>query len=207
MKARREHPKRIQPEYHLIVTEGTNTEPAYFEAIKEKINVQYRGRVQLDIFGEGDNTVNLFKRTRQHVLDNPNGYRHVWVVYDTDDFPAAHIDKVPKLCDLYSTEETEYHAVWSNQCVELWYLLHFSFMRSDLHRMEYWHKLSKRLIGIGAGIYEKNRVDMYVILEPFMDSAIENAKKLAVINEGKEPSQSAPGTKIYELVEKLRAYL
>ncbi len=34
MKARRDKPKKIQPEYHLIVTEGTDTEPAYFGAMK-----------------------------------------------------------------------------------------------------------------------------------------------------------------------------
>lgn len=207
MKARQERHKRIQPEYHLIVTEGTDTEPAYFEAIKEKINSQYRGRVQLDIFGEGDNTVNLFKKAKQRVLDNPNGYRHVWVVYDTDDFPAEHIDEVPRLCEQNSTEETEYHAVWSNQCVELWYLLHFSFMQSDLHRTEYWPKLTGWLVGIGSGEYEKNRADMYEVLEPFMDFAIANAKRLAETNKGRRPSQSAPGTMLYKLVEKLRPYL
>ena len=207
MKARQEREKKIQPEYHLIVTEGTDTEPAYFEAIKEKINSQYRGRVQLDIFGEGDNTVNLFKKAKQKVLDNPNGYRHVWVVYDTDDFPTEHIDEVPRLCAQSSTEETEYHAVWSNQCVELWYLLHFSFMQSDLHRTEYWPKLSRWLSGIGAGDYKKNRMDMYEILNPFMDFAIANAKRLDEVNRGRKPSKSAPGTRIYELVEKLRPYL
>ena len=31
----------IQPEYHLIVTEGTDTEPNYFEAIKKIINEKY----------------------------------------------------------------------------------------------------------------------------------------------------------------------
>lgn len=55
---------------------------------------------------------------KQRVRDNPNGCRHVWVVYDTDDFPAEHIDEVPLLCARNSTEETEYHAVWSNQCME-----------------------------------------------------------------------------------------
>ena len=33
MKARRDKPKKIQPEYHLIITEGTDTGPAYFGAI------------------------------------------------------------------------------------------------------------------------------------------------------------------------------
>lgn len=207
MKSRRDKPKKIQPEYHLIVTEGTDTEPAYFGAIRDVINSQYREKIQLDILGEGDNTANLFKRAKRNVDDSPNGYRHVWVVYDTDDFPAEHIDQVVELCRENSTEETEYHAIWSNQCVELWYLLHFSFMQSDLHRKEYWPKLSDWLMNIGEGEYGKSRKDMYRILRPFMETAIVHAKKLDVMNKGKSASKSAPGTKVYEVVEKLKPYL
>lgn len=207
MKARQDRPKKIEPEYHLIVTEGTDTEPAYFGAIRDLMNSQYREKVRLDIYGEGDNTINLFRKAKQTAADSPNGYRHVWVVYDTDDFPAEHIDKVAELCRENSNEETEYHAVWSNQCVELWYLLHFGFMQSDLHRMEYWPKLTESLRSIGEGEYEKSRKDMYHILRPFLDFAIANAKRLEVMNEGKLPSKAAPGTKIYELMEKLKPYL
>ena len=207
MQPRRDKVKRLQPEYHLIVTEGTDTEPAYFGAVKEIINNRYQGRIQLDIFGEGDNTLNLFEKARKRALENPNGYKHVWVVYDTDDFPPEHIDKTARLCLEASTEETTYHAIWSNQCMELWFLLHFSYMQSDLHRKEYWPKLSQWLNNIGAGDYTKNRRDMYEVLRPFLDLAIANAKRLEKENEGKPPSCSAPGTKVYELPEKLRPYL
>lgn len=37
MKPRMDRQKKIQPEYHLIITEGTSTEPAYFGAMKEII--------------------------------------------------------------------------------------------------------------------------------------------------------------------------
>ena len=40
-----------------------------------------------------------------------------------------------------------------------------------------------------------------------MDIAIANAKRLDKQNEGRKPSESAPGTKVYELVEMLRPYL
>ena len=46
----------------------TDTEPAYFEAIKTEINRQFRNKIQLDIFGEGDNTVNLMERARKRAL-------------------------------------------------------------------------------------------------------------------------------------------
>ena len=207
MKAKPDRALKIKPEYHLIVTEGEKTEPAYFEAIRDEINGQYREKIQLHVHGEGDNTVSLFERAKQIAVASPNGYRHVWVVYDTDDFPADHIDRVIQLCKENSNDDIEYHAIWSNQCVELWYLLHFSFMQSDIHRSAYWPKLSEWLTGIGEGEYKKNRKDMYLVLKPFMDYAIANARRLDSCNAGKLPSKAAPGTKVYELVEKLRPYL
>lgn len=198
---------KIRPEMHLIVTEGTDTEPAYFGAIREIINKDYPEKIQLKVWGLGDNTVSLFEKAKRLAKENPNGYRHVWVVYDTDDFPAEHIDRVVYLCAENSTEEIDYHAVWSNQCIELWFLLHFGFMQSDIHRSEYWPKLTECLKKIGAGEYAKNREDMYHILRTYMDTAIANAKSLNAINQGKTPSKAASGTKVYELVEKLRPYL
>ena len=47
MKARLDRPKKIQPEYHLIITEGTDTETAYFGAIKKIINSVYS-----ELFGQ-----------------------------------------------------------------------------------------------------------------------------------------------------------
>ena len=207
MKKKPDRVIKIHPEYHLIVTEGTDTEPAYFDAIKKIVNKRYPEKIQLDVSGEGDNTISLFKKAKTLAGDNANVYKHVWVVYDTDDFPPAHIDCVLQLCADNSTEETEFHAIWSNQCIELWFLLHFSYMQSDIHRTEYWPKLTQHLKKIDAGEYEKNRKDMYQVLYPYIDVAIGNAKRLDVLNVGKLPSKAAPGTKVYELIERLKPYL
>ena len=208
MKNRRDKARMIQPEYHLIASEGTETEPQYFGAIQRIINSKYRDRIQLKVEGIGDNTVNLLMKARQYVQNNGIVFKHVWIVYDTDDFPAENIDMVAQLCEEYSAQgETIYHAVWSNQCVELWYLLHFMYMDTDIDRSRYWPKLSDCLKNMGAGSYEKNRPDMYEVLRPYMDIAIANAKRLDKQNEGRKPSESAPGTKVYELVEMLRPYL
>ena len=207
MKKKPDRAIKIHPEYHLIVTEGTDTEPAYFGAIKDIINKRYLEKIHLDVSGEGDNTISLFGRAKLLAGNNSNVYKHVWIVYDTDDFPADHIDRVLQLCVENSTEETTFHAIWSNQCIELWFLLHFSFMQSDIHRTEYWPKLTEYLKQIGAGEYTKNRKDMYQILYSYMNYAIGNAKRLNVLNEGKSPSKAAPGTKVYELIEVLKPYL
>ena len=198
---------KISPEYHLIYTEGTDTEPKYFEAIKKEINTKYKDRISLEIEGAGDNTVNLFYKAKDKADNNPNGFKHVWIVYDTDDFPAEHINLTAKLCKENTTDETVYHAIWSNQCIELWFLLHFGFYQSDIHRTEYWSKLSEHLDKLKHGDYSKDRDDMYAILKPYMYKAIENAKKLATINKGKTPADSAPGTEVYRIIEKLKPFL
>ena len=156
MKNRRDKARMIQPEYHLIASEGTETEPQYFGAIQRLINAKYRDRIQLKVEGIGDNTVNLLMKACQYVQNNGIVFKHVWIVYDTDDFPAENIDMVAQLCEEYSAQgETIYHAVWSNQCVELWYLLHFMYMDTDIDRSRYWPKLSDCLKNMGAGSYAR----------------------------------------------------
>lgn len=81
MKPRRDKNILIRPEYHLIVTEGTETEPQYFEAIRDIINSQYRDKIQLDVHGAGDNTLSLLDKAMNLVRSNPNGYKHVWIVF------------------------------------------------------------------------------------------------------------------------------
>ena len=198
---------KINPEYHLIVSEGTDTEPKYFEAIKNEINKHYRERIRLEIEGAGDNTISLFNKAKEIAENSPNVFKHVWVVYDTDDFPDEHINRTAELCETYTTDQTAYHAIWSNQCIELWFLLHFAFYQSDIHRKEYWPKLTHYLQKMNAGEYKKNREDMYELLKPYMKTAIIDARKLAKINKGKTPSNSAPGTEVYQMIEKLHPYL
>lgn len=197
----------IHPEYHLIVTEGTKTEPNYFEAIKNQINREYKDRIRVEIEGTGLNTVNLVSLAEKYVNESSNGFKHVWVVYDKDDFPAELFNMAAELCHRKTTENTIYHALWSNQCIELWFLLHFSFYQADIHRVDYCQKLTERLMKIGAGKYEKNREDMFSVLRPYMNHAVSNAKRLSEINEGKTPTESAPGTEVYKIIEMLRPYL
>ncbi len=126
MKNRRDKARMIQPEYHLIASEGTETEPQYCGAIQRIINSKYRDRIQLKVEGIGDNTVNLLMKARQYVQNNGVVFKHVWIVYDTDDFSGRKYrygsTAVPRI---QCTSETIYHAVWSNQCVELWYFAAF----------------------------------------------------------------------------------
>lgn len=197
----------INPERHLIVTEGEKTEPYYFEAIRGRINARYHGRwVTVQIVGAGANTVSLMNRARQIASDDATGFTHVWVVYDKDDFSSEDFNAVAEMCEHEHAGGAQFHAVWSNECFELWYILHFEYMSSDLSRTSYASKLTASLEAIGEGQYRKNRSDMFDILESRLDSAMENASKLEQFNRGKTPADSAPGTTVHKLVDHLRPF-
>lgn len=44
--------------------------------------------------------------------------------------------------------------------------MHFSYFQSDIHRKEYWPKLSEIMTLYGLGPYSKGREDMYHTVTP-----------------------------------------
>ena len=205
----RDGKRRLHPEYHLIVTEGTKTEPNYFAGLKQEINQKHRGRIDIKIEGEGDNTLSLLERAQGHVKRASNIVKHVWLVYDLDDFPHDDFDNTAHKCNSLSKSEESpmYHALWSNQCIELWFLLHFAYHQADVHRAGYKPILDRYISDLDSGVYEKNRDDIYKILRSKLKTAIANAKRLAEYHENLTPSQNAPGTSVYKIFEELSGYL
>jgi len=193
----------IAPEYHLIVTEGKKTEPKYFEALKDEINTKFPGRISIKIKGTGEGTVKLLDRAQKIVRNSAIEYKHVWLVYDKDEFTDEDFDDTAAACKSLSDSNVEYHALWSNECIEYWFLLHFCFLDSAIHRDEYYPKLSKYL----NSKYQKNSDEIYEKLKPKLKTAIRNAKKIMKTHEDKPPSQCTPGTKVYELFEMLIKYI
>lgn len=199
---------RIRPMRVLIVTEGSKTEPLYFAAFRDRINHSYgREYVTVEIYGLGDNTVSLFNRAKKIAERDAEGFTHVWVVYDKDSFPAGDFNVVPNICKSASTRDTEYRAAWTNEAFELWYLLHFGYIDSALSRDAYGPKLTAKLKNEGLGRYQKNRSDMFDILEDRIDHAISNAERLERKNAGLSPANSNPGTTIHQLVASLLPYI
>lgn len=210
MPKRRDRAMHIQPERHFIITEGTKTEPYYFERIKCLINEKYHGeKIKLEIEGAGDNTVKLLERAVKFVQGSMNPIKHVWIVYDKDDFPADRFDATATACKARSKgSPTQYHAIWSNECIELWYILHFRFLQAAITRDNYKVIIDDELEKIGKGSYSKIRKDMFDVLRPYLPMAISNAKKLMKnYKKADAPSQCSPGTVVFELVEKLLTYL
>lgn len=132
-------------------------------------------------------------------------------MYDKDSFPAKDFNGVTERMDKLNLENLnlQYHAAWSNECIEFWFILHFAYYTSNNHRSEYIKFLNDKFRELGIGRYQKNMRDIFHILmeQGNPKLAVRYAKRIIEENKGKTPADIAPGTKVYELVEELARYL
>lgn len=201
--------KRIltAPEKHLILCEGEKTEYNYFNHIKNVINEKYRERITVDVTPTRKGRLVLLEEAEKRVKETKA--EHVWLVYDKDDFSESDFDNtVYRIDNLNKEGNVKYHALWSNQCIEVWFLIHFIDLKVDVTRKEYIEKLNQNFNNYGIkGIYKKNDEDIYKKLEPYKNDAIKRMKKVFEEYGNQAPSKTAPASKIYELFDELGAYL
>jgi hypothetical protein len=193
----------------LIVCEGEVTEVRYFEAFP------VRKEVLVAVRGEGKNTTSLVAAAIAHAdraakQDAP--FDEVWVVYDHDDFGADKFNRAAaEVHALNDRRDERWHAAWSHQAFEVWYLLHFQFFDGRLHR----HLVQKKLGELlqqhhGRTSYRKNDPQIYELLLSRQPTALQHADRLtrehAVAPHGNTPPADAnPCTQVHLLVEALNA--
>lgn len=213
-KKRKESIKRVSPYRYLILCEGKKTEPNYFRGIKRKIEEKFKNKVDvkdipltIDIEGTGRNTGSLvdFALRTSSLAEIP--YGHVWVVFDRDDFTDEQFNN-----SIIKASDNGLKIAWSNESIELWFLLHFEYLNSAINRNQYIEKLSNYFIkyNVNRGKYEKNLEEIYDILYEIGDInfAISNSKKLCeTYSENFTDASKNPCTTVYLLVEELLSYL
>ncbi len=201
--------KKISPEYHLIICEGTKTEPFYFEALSNIINNKYKGRISLIPKGKGKGTLQLVEEAKKEQDKSNKEIKHVWIVYDKDEFPKDDFDNTFYKCkNMKSYKGAKYHALYSNECIELWFLLHFKAIDVAHNRKEYMNMLDEEFKNNKLGKYSKNNKETCQKLLPYLETAIENAEKINEMYSDKDsPWKRNPSTKIYELMNILKVYL
>ncbi len=156
-------------------------------------------------------TMRVIGMVEDYVKKNKILKGQVWCVYDKDSFPAEHFNGVAERANSLNkiNPELQYHAAWSNECIEFWFLLHFAYYTANNHRTEYILFLNDKFKELGIGKYQKNMNDIFTILMKYGNPklAIRYAKRIIKDGEGKTSTEIAPGTKVYELVEELAKYL
>lgn len=205
---RNEGTKTVQPGNYLIVTEGTETEVNYFNNIKRILETNFNNsvmveKVTMNIQGTARSTTVLVKEAiKKRSLKS---YSDVWVVFDRDE--NSDFDEAISL----ATREGLYVA-WSNECFELWLLLHIQNLESAIGRNDYSSKITNhfKIKNINNGEYKKNIKDIFDITAPFVNSSIKRSNSL--IKEYKDrniisPDKMNPATKVQDLVIELIEYI
>jgi len=200
-KTRFSRTKNIKPvkQTFLIVCEGENTEPDYFNEFRlTSANVK--------ALGEGYNTLTLVDRAieiRNHDAALGKRYDQCWVVFDKDNFPANDFNAA-----ILKAKANGFKVAYSNQSFEFWFILHFALRHGGLQRNLYADILSGHL-GFSytkdSGVSKK----MFEALLPFQQTAIDNST--AVYNafgaHHASPATEESSTTVHELVVELNKYV
>ena len=119
--------KELLPKYTMIVSEGIKTEPIYLRGFVNKINEKYKNIVRdnrIVVYGTGRNTNGLIKFVdKMRESGEWERYKKFWLVYDKDDFPLDNFDNTQ--FEAEARKDVEMSVAWSNESIELWFLLHF----------------------------------------------------------------------------------
>ena len=205
MKMARRKKKEISflPPFMYIATEGTITETKYLERIVENINKKFgmfsrHNRVVLE--GYGQSCLKLLDEVANKVSKKYQNTNAVWLVYDKDDFPKDDFDNTQFSAE--KRKDRKYKVAWSNECIELWFLLHFQDVQVNIGRSEYLKRLEKYCS------YSKTDEDLYSKFKDKTATAIKRAQKLYdAFPAGCAPSSMCPATRFHELVIELLSYL
>lgn len=199
-------PAREEKPVILIVCEGENTEPSYFN--------QFRlASAKVKALGSGNNTMSLV--TQAISLSQQGNYDQVWCVFDKDQFPAHSFDNA-----IRKAEANGFRVAYSNQSFEYWLILHFEDHQGGaMHRSQYDGTINKYIRPLG-GVYDGqgNKIISTKFFDILMgvDTSTKKARVALAIERAKRnctnwcdcsPSSSESSTKVFELVEEMMKYL
>jgi hypothetical protein len=202
-------PIRKEKDSFLIICEGQNTEPDYFNHFKLK-------SAKIKAIGEGYNTLSLVTRAAQIVEEEKSKgryYNQIWCVFDKDGFDDNQFNTA------IITAETTYgfKVAYSNQSFEYWLILHFNDHQGGaMNRKDYYKKLNEYLkpfkVAYDGEGNKKISEDFFDILQSKekqtdkttrQDKAIARAQKIYDALDNTNPAREESSTKVFQLVNEI----
>lgn len=198
---------RKRAERLLIICEGEQTEPLYFNEIRKK----HRLSTSTVTIGNNPNgtcpkqlteyAIKLFQEGDTHKGVGKKTFDKVFVVFDRDE----HL-KYNEALDIFDSNKVKlknderkkvlFIPVTSIPCFELWLLLHFKDVNSPIHRDEAYKQLCIELPG-----YSKVNPDTYARTIRYVETAYARAEKLCLVNSPRTCPE--PYTSVHKLVSLL----
>ncbi len=199
--------KRAPHDRILIVSEGSKTEPNYFNEIRSTYRLPTASIcVRASQYGTSPLQVveyarDLFNNGDEHKKLRAQSFELVYVVFDRDSH--LNYDDALRLASSLdgrlkndNKASVVFKAIPSIPCFELWLLLHFENVSAPIERREVVSRLKRYLSG-----YEKNMEGIFTNTRVHLDIAISRAKKLSVSFSA--TTAPNPYTRIHELVSNL----
>ena len=185
--------------YYIIVTDGKETEPNFFNGIKNQINDDIKNKVVIKV--KTKHTKDLIDFILEELNKSPN-YAEPWIVFDKDE--VMNFDEL-----IYKTKNKDINVAWSNPCIEILFLAYFgknptvSNQKECISRLEEIYKKETNIK------YEKNEKKIYEILNEYGDErrAIEimdRKYKEYVENTNIKPSKMNGVSIVYNLIKKIK---
>lgn len=191
----------------LIVCEGEKTEPGYFKFFNGKDNGKFIPKISFD--GGKINTLNVVKKAIRlcEKAQSSLPYDSAWAVFDKDDFTDRNFNAAIQLAHSHHI-----NCAWSNEAFELWYLLHFTDVRTAMSRRQYEVKISHYVNNSPSYklkrtyVYSKNAPDNYEIMTKYgeQEKAEVRAEQLYKSYDHKDYAKQNPCTTVYRLVRQLK---
>ena len=207
----------------LIVCEDQNTEPAYFKQFENLFEgLLPEETIYVKRVGTGRNSLGVVKeaideRLRVYEDNNHRTIDETWVVFDKDDLDQTPGNRINFESAFALAEKEGINVAYSNECFELWLVLHFVDIDPSLpiSRNEIYKKLGE---SVNASLPEgevpfdyvhgsANVVD-YVSWYGDEVAAMTRASALQSYHESlaHTPIDSNPVTYVNRLVKSLRAW-
>lgn len=208
----RKRARRQERQYILVVSEDKKSSVYYFNALSDRLNA-HSAKIGVIPKGGGRNTqslVNYVKKHKRKWLEeiqrdvDIDDFNEIWILFDRDGFLKHKFDNAIRSAE---SKVNGFHVAWSNECFELWYLLHFKDVTTPIARKNIYSELTAFLELKHS--YEKYKgdegVDMHSKMANNRDigKAIKRAKRLHNNAAQVVPHAANPCTLVYKLVEKL----
>ena len=205
-KKKRQAGRLVPRKFYLIACEGQEAEPNYFK----KLSNQLPRDIIIMAKGEGRNTLSLVQWAEREAekLKKEQQLDEVWIVMDRDSFPPHDFDNA-----IRSAESKGFQVAWSNECFELWILLHFRDVMASTARADLYRQLAKFLKIRNYEIDGKS-LFLYSLIRQYGGNEEEAIERAAALWNKAEQDESAgtpfhqlnPATGIFKLVQRLNAH-
>jgi len=193
-----------------IYCEGDNTEPEYFRSFplstETKVTAIGLGRSKTALV---EKTIELL--AKEGLMKRQKNYdqnRQLWVVFDYD--VRREVNESADFNNAVELAKRKgLRVAYSNDCFELWFVLHYQYQTTALTRSEYYRILSEKL---SCDYEEEGKTrefaqELYKIFLSNQTQAIQYARQLHQSQQNEPYCRQNPCTTVYLLVEELNKCL